>query len=68
MIGIDSIKPHYEVRLIDTDPDTGEVSSDRPIALTTEKSVAHMIAASLNTTDEEPNRVYYTKARNEQKV
>lgn len=65
---IDHIKPHYEVRIQDTDPDTGKVSNDRPITLTTEKSIAHMIALSLNTTDEEPNRVYYTKARNEQKV
>lgn len=65
---IDHIKPHYEIRVLDTDPDTGDVCRDWPIALTTEKRVAHMIAASLNETDEEPNRLYYTKARNEQKV
>jgi predicted transcriptional regulator of viral defense system len=65
---IDHIKPHYEVRVVDTDPDTGDVSSDMPIALTTEKRIAYMIALSLNQTDEEPNRVYYTIARNEQKV
>jgi hypothetical protein len=54
---IDHIKPHYEVRVVDTDPDTGDVSNDMPIALTTEKRIAYTIALSLNQTDEEPNRL-----------
>jgi len=65
MIGIDSIKPHYEIRARDTDPDTGDVSKDWALAIAIKKEAADMIAYSLNISDEEPNRMYYVLHREE---
>lgn len=60
---IDYIKSHYEVRMRDTDPDTGEVCRDWPIALTKDTSSAEMIANALNRCSYEPNRDFYTVYR-----
>ena len=64
MIGIDSIKPHYEIRAIDTDPDTGECTH-WAMAITLEKRMAEAITVSLNLTNEEPNRLYHFIYREE---
>jgi len=56
---IDSIKPHYEIRVKDIDPDTGEVCRDWPIAIAMRKEAAGGIVNALNMADEEPNRSYY---------
>jgi hypothetical protein len=65
MIGIDSIKPHYEIRVKDLDPETGEVCRDWPISITMEKFAAGTIVNALNIADEEPNRRYYFIHREE---
>ena len=57
MIGIDSIKPHYEIRAVDTDPDTGECRN-WAMAITMEKQMAEAIVIALNLSNEEPNRLY----------
>ena len=65
MIGIDSIKPHYEIRAYDIDPDSGDVSKDWALAITLKKEAADLIVYAMNITDEEPNRMYYTLHREE---
>lgn len=60
---VDSIKPHYEIRIKDIDPDTGKVCIDRAIALTSDEQSAGMITQALNLTDQEPNRSYYSVYR-----
>ena len=65
MIGIDSIKPHYEIRVKDLDPETGEVYRDCPISIALEKQATVTIVNALNMTDEEPNRRYYFIHREE---
>jgi len=65
MIGIDSIKPHYEIRARDIDPDTGDVSKDWPLAIAMKKEAAYLIVHAMNTTDDEPNRMYYALHREE---
>lgn len=64
MIAIDSFKPHYEIRVLDTDPDTGECTH-WAMAITLEKQMAETITVSLNLTNEEPNRLYYFIHREE---
>lgn len=65
---IDHIKPHYEVRLKDTDPDTGEVFRDTPVAMTTREEFAEMITHALNRWSYEPNREFYILPRNKMTV
>jgi hypothetical protein len=48
---------HYEIKMIDTDPDTGN-QTELVIAATVKENFAKMIIYSLNQIDEEPNRHY----------
>ena len=56
---IDYIKSHYEIRVKDIDPDTGEVYRDWPVALTKDVASASMIVYALTKCSEEPNRDFY---------
>lgn len=48
---------HLEIKMIDTDPDTGN-QTEVVIAATVNENFAEMIVNSLNQIDEEPNRHY----------
>jgi hypothetical protein len=65
MIGIDSIKPHYEIRVKDLDPETGEVCRDWPISIALEKQATVTIVNALNTSAGDSNRRYYFIHREE---
>lgn len=58
------INDHFEVRYIDTDPDTGLFIRDLPIAITMSSQNAAWIMNALvefNTCDEQPDRKFYIK-------
>lgn len=65
---IDHIHQHWEIRFKDIDPDTGDISQDLPVAITTKEEYANTIMHALNRYSYEPNREYYVMTRNEQKV
>lgn len=56
-----TIREHWEVRYKDVDPDTGDISQDKPMALTLDIQHAANIALALNKVEEEPNREYYIR-------
>jgi len=68
MIGIDSFKPHYEVRGKLIDPETEEVLEDRPYAITMEISDALYIATACNKYHRYPGSSFYVHFREEREV
>jgi hypothetical protein len=56
---VDNTRSHYEVRFEDIDPDTGEASQDKLVAIVPELQAAGTMVNALNLADEEPNRRYY---------
>lgn len=69
-----SIKEHYEIRFRDIDPDTGDISQDIPIAMSTDEGNAKWIVQALNTDwfgiggPCDPNREFYILKQNEIKL
>lgn len=69
-----SIKEHYEIRFRDIDPDTGDISQDTPIAMTTDEDSAKWIVRALNTDwfgyggPCDPNREFYILKQKEIKL
>lgn len=45
----------------DIDPDTGDISQDKPMAITMDIQYAANIALALNKVEVEPNREYYIR-------
>lgn len=68
MIGIDSFKPHYEVRGKLIDPDTNETIEDRPYAITMEIADALYIATACNKYQKYPSSSFYVHFREEREV
>lgn len=60
-----TIKQHWEVRFRDIDPDTGGVSTDKPIAITMSEAWSELICEALGKLNDEPNRDFYTRKINE---
>jgi hypothetical protein len=65
---IDSTKPHYEIRVRDSDPETGIVFRDKTIAVTTKEESAIDICKSMNHTNQDSHRDYYILSRNKMHV
>jgi hypothetical protein len=69
-----SIKPHYEIRFRDIDPDTGDISQDMPIAMTMSEQNANWIRNALTYEwfsedgPNDPNREFYVYKQKEIKL
>ena len=68
MVTYDEIVEHWEIRFRDIDPDTGLISRDIPMAITTIENYADLIAETLQRADESPNREYYVLHRLKRKI
>lgn len=69
MKSFDTIIEHWEIRFRDIDPDSGKVSQDIPLAITTVEDYAEMIKAALSAADNDsPNREYYVLHRLTQNI
>ena len=62
------INDHWEVRVKDTDPDTGQEHSDQPIAISMNRKWAETICYSLNHACDEPNREFYSREIKEMSI
>ena len=56
---LEKIKEHWEIRYRDVDPDTGDMVTNEPIAITRSERYARWIIHALAETDLEPNREFY---------
>jgi hypothetical protein len=61
---IDHIKPHFEIRVMDSDPETGIVFRDQPVAMTTSQDHALAIQYAMNQVELDSHRSYYILSRN----
>lgn len=65
---VTTIKEHWEIRFKDIDPDTGDITQDKPIAMTTKIEYATGIMEALSKTMEDPNREFYIRKIDEIKI